>query len=246
MKLPKKISPDRIKEAVVEIKYTSNVPFEVIIGLVFKALDDTYTYTDRPIDLPDLQGFEQKGILLDYEKQYFFLNSKIKLELKPNSLIFTCLKQYSYISWLEYLPEIINTMDQIHNSGAFENFIRVGTRFISEYPNIDLNNCVKFSFSFGLPDVSSSNYSFKTEFEYLSNRVILRFNNKLGLFSIDSYEPVTAFISQIDIDVLRVINVKSTNLEELFENLNSIHDIEKEIFFSVLKDDFLNSLNPEY
>ncbi len=51
--------------------------------------------------------------------------------------------------------------------------------------------------------------------------------------------------SIIDIDT----SIESENIN-FFEDMNSIlgkgHSIEKEIFFGLLKDDFLKSLNPEY
>ena len=46
---PTKITPDRIKSAIVELKYSSKLPFEVVIGLFYKVLDDTYTYVNRPM-----------------------------------------------------------------------------------------------------------------------------------------------------------------------------------------------------
>jgi hypothetical protein len=52
MELPKKITPDFIKEAVVEIKFVSNVAPEVLIGLFFDAFDDSWFYTNRSIQAP--------------------------------------------------------------------------------------------------------------------------------------------------------------------------------------------------
>jgi hypothetical protein len=59
MKLPKKITPDRIKDAIVEVKYSSKYPFEVIVGLIFKALDDSYKYTNRPLSGIPLSSLPQ-------------------------------------------------------------------------------------------------------------------------------------------------------------------------------------------
>ena len=47
MRLLCRITPDSIKIQLLEIKYY-RVPFEVLVGFIYNALDDTYKYTNRP------------------------------------------------------------------------------------------------------------------------------------------------------------------------------------------------------
>ena len=49
MNLPKKIDPDNLKETVVEIKYLSELPFEILVGIFFNAFDKSFNYTNRPL-----------------------------------------------------------------------------------------------------------------------------------------------------------------------------------------------------
>jgi hypothetical protein len=42
--------------------------------------------------------------------------------------------------------------------------IQVGVRYISEYEKKDLKDCIKFNFSFGLPQVQSETTAFRSEF----------------------------------------------------------------------------------
>jgi len=249
MNIPKKISPDRIKDAIVEVKYSTNIPFEVVIGMFYKSLDETYYYTNRPLGKQQLTGVLPVNFLEKIEIQIgnraLFYNDKIKIELQPNSIIFNCLNDY--ISWDIYKPEIEKVLSQLSNAGVIETYTRVGVRYISEYPNIDLKDCVKFSFSFGMPDIVSDTYTFHSEFKNGGLRIILNLNNKLPI--VNSKNPSTQLpitqISNIDIDVI-MENLALVNNKELLESIETTHLKEKEVFFNLLNENFLASLNPVY
>ena len=49
MKIPRKITPDRISDSIVEIRYNTNIPFEALIGIFYQAVKDTFRYTNRPL-----------------------------------------------------------------------------------------------------------------------------------------------------------------------------------------------------
>lgn len=249
MKIPVKISPDRIKDAFVEVKYTSKVPFEVAVGMFYKSLDETYIYTNRSIgkqQLPSALPLNlSERLKIQIGSRPLFYNDKIKIELQPNSIIFNCLN--AYISWDLYKLEIEKVLTQLEKADVFETYIRVGVRYISEYPNIDLTDCVKFSFSFGMPDIVSETYSFHSEFKQDSFRIILNLNNKLPVLSPKSSSDqldVTP-ISNIDIDVI-MENLKISSNKELLECIDKTHLKEKEVFFNLLKEEFLDSLNPVF
>jgi uncharacterized protein (TIGR04255 family) len=249
MKIPIKISPDRIKDAFVEVKYTSKVPFEVAVGMFYKSLDETYTYTNRSIGKQQLPSAFPLNLSERLEIQIgsrpLFYNDKIKIELQPNSIIFNCLNDY--ISWDIYKLEIEKVITQLEKADVFETYKRVGVRYISEYPNIDLTDCVKFSFTFGMPNIVSDTYSFHSEFKQDSFRIILKLNNKLPVLSPKSSSAqldVTP-ISTIDIDVI-MENLKIHSNKELLECIEKTHLKEKEVFFNLLNEKFLDSLNPIY
>lgn len=249
MKIPKKISPDRIKDAIVEVKYSSKIPFEVAIGLFYKSLDDTYTYTNRSLGKQQIQNALPVNLFENLEIQIgnrtLFYNDKIKIEFQPNSIIFNCLNDY--ISWDFYKLEIEKVLAQLSEAGVIDNFTRVGVRYISEYPNIDLKDCVKFSFTFGMPDIVSDIYTFRSEFGQDGLRIILNLANKLPILNPRSTtaQPVITPISNIDIDVI-MESLSLVSYKELLDIIETTHSKEKEVFFNLLKEVFLTSLNPIY
>lgn len=245
MKIPKKISPDNIKDSVIEIRYTSKIPFEVAIGIFYKSLDDTFTYTNRPIgkqQLPNTIPSNLQKLEIQIGNRPLFYNEKIKIELRPNSIIFNCLDQY--ISWDIYKPEIENVLSQISKAEIIDNYTRIGLRYISEYSNLDLKNCLKFSFSFNMPDLKSKTYSFHSELEEDNLKIILNLNNNLSLINSKNELGISS-VSNVDIDVI-MENIEEKSLESLLSKIEIVHQKEKEIFFNLLKEEFLESLNPIY
>lgn len=250
MKIPKKISPDRIKDSIVEIKYNSSFPFEVVIGILYNQFDESYKYSNRPpVEKNQFPSeFLQPEVNNQFQfvlgNQYLFYNDKVIVELRPNSLIFNCLN--GYIGWQDYFLEIKNVIQNIIKTSVIDSFNRVGTRYISHYPDVDFKKCVKFEFSFGLPQVSSNTFAFTSEFIFENLKVILglRYNN-LAIPN-DTFNGIKP-VSIIDLDVIDdAINLKVTELELLFNKIDFLHTSEKTIFFSLLKEDFVKSLNPIY
>lgn len=249
MKIPKKISLDRIKDSIVEIRYSSPLPFEVAFGWFFKYIDNTYNYANRPPGLHKNQLSSLMGAGINQEiqiafNQYLFYNDKIKVELKPNSIFFNCLEQY--IGWENYIEEIKKFIEQLSKAGVIEVFNRIGIRYISHYPEIDIRKCVKFTFTFGMPQVVSNSFGFRTEFLYDNLKILLNMNNNLPVILNNQTNEIKP-LSIIDLDLIDDnFEIESQNLEELIDKIDSVHSKEKEVFFNILKEEFLQTLNPIY
>ncbi len=227
-----------------EVKFTSQLPYEIYLGQVYQSLDETYQYTNRP-------ALGQKNIQLPVDvprelklnfgpPMSLFFNDKIKFEVQPGSIIFNCIDKY--INWDLYFPEIIKVLNQIHKSNCVNFYNRIGIRYISEYPEADIKSITKFSFSFGMPEVSSENYSFRSEYKRDDFRVILNLSSKIPTVNAESHKKT---ISSIDIDIIKE-DFEITNLDSLFKLIDQAHTIEKITFFNLLQEDFLKSLNPQY
>ena len=249
MPLPKKINPDSIRESVVEVKYRSKLPFEVLIGIFFNSLDDTYKYTNRPIQQPVALhgGVSNPGqeLKIKIGSSSLFYNNKISIQLSPNSFVFTCLEHY--IGWELYEPEIRKALEMLNQKSDITKWIRVGIRYISEYPEKDLKDFIKFNFSFGLPEVKSETTAFRSEFNFKGSKVVLNLNNKVPIIkqSLTSKQAKLIQTSIVDVDVISD-NLDIDKLDDLLKVIRDNHDKEKEVYFGMLTEDFLLSLKPEY
>ena len=244
MKLPRKIDPDRIKDSIVEVKFTSLLPYEIYLGQIYQSLDESFKYTNRPA-----LGHKNIQLPVDVPRELkltfgaplsLFFNDKIKFEIQNGSIIFNCIDKY--ITWDLYFPEIMNVLNQIYTSKCIASFNRIGLRYISEYPETDIKSFTKFSFSFGMPEISSDNYSFRSEYIKDNFRVMLNLSSKIPALNVDSKKKT---ISSIDIDVISD-NFEIVDLDSLYSLIDKTHDIEKITFFNLLQEDFLKSLNPQY
>lgn len=236
MSLPKKISPDRIKNAIVEFGVIYTQPYEVVLGFVLDKIikNSNYQYVNSSSNIP-LEIQELSG------RNFLFFNEKIKFQLSPKTISINCYS--NYISWSTYLPEIKKVIDLINEIESNIIINRIGLRYVSEYVNVDLEDCLKFEFTFGFPNIKSKHYSFNSEFQYKNALVILTLRNMMPT----KVSNETQNLSHIDIDVIKKhLKIKLSDNDILIQNLEEIHKYEKEIFFDLLKNDFLKTLKPEY
>lgn len=244
MLLPKRIEPNRIKDSLVEVRFTSKLPYEIYLGLIYKSLEVNYKYTNRPqnpqktINLP-IDGDREIKLSLGSGSSLFY-NDFIKFEIQRGAIIFNCFDKY--VSWEIYKDEIIKVLRHLHNSNVVELYNRIGVRYISEYQDLDIKDITKFEFTFGLPEVSSDNYSFKAEYIRYESRIIISLTSRLPVVTSDAQKKI---VTAIDIDVIKE-KFDTSDLDNLIQVLEDAHEVEKMTFFSLLKDDFLQSLNPEY
>lgn len=243
MKLPKKISPDNIKDSVVEIRYEAAIPHEILVGLIYGKLSPNFKYTNRPLvenNLNPLNINIPKEILIASGVSLFY-NDKIKIQVQPNSIVFNCLKEY--ILWDNYFKQIRNVMTVLYEIGITK-YTRIGLRYINEYPNMELKNFVNFNFQFGMPQVESDLYIFKSEFRLNPFKVILNLKNRVLTQKINT--DLVESTSYIDIDVI-LEKIEINKLEELFLRIDEAHTTEKNIFFhKLLKEEYLKKVKIDY
>jgi uncharacterized protein (TIGR04255 family) len=249
MQLPTRITPDSITEAVVEVQYLSSTSFEVLIGIFYQAFDKSYTYTNRPLQqpnmLPALPAKRGQEITIQLGSQSIIYNDKVSISFMPNAFVFNCLNQY--IGWHDYRPEVEKALKVLWSTGQIKQWTRVGLRYVTQYPQKELKDCIKFNFTFGFPEVQSVTTAFKSEFEYKNARVVLNLHDKLPVVRQQhpGKHPEITPTSVIDIDVI-ADRLNIDNLDDLLIVMEDIHLKEKEVYFGMLKPEFLETLNPEY
>ncbi len=237
MRLPEKIKPDRLKDAIVEIGYNCSLPVEILIGSIYQSVDDSYTYSNRP--------FEDDNSDLEFDPTVIvplFYNDKIKLLLLPNRMVFNILE--NYIGWNDYKTEIQKLLGQIleKNSSILE-FTRASVRYISEYRGLNLIGNFKFTFTYGLPNIKSDVFTFRSEFVQDGLKIFLNLRNQIKV--LDDQDRILKPLSTVDIDVLND-DLSCNTLSEIISGVEKAHHKQKEIFFSIIDENFLKALKPEY
>lgn len=140
----------------------------------------------------------------------------------------------------EFLPFLQYIIRQLEKSGIVKNFIRIGIRYIDFFAT-DIFEKITLSIKLNDKPLVAKQTTISTIFEHdelitrvniQNNTVIIR-NNKQSHGSI------------IDTDTFFEPKHNSS-FEELIEMIDKQHDVSLNVFFDLLKPDFLETLNPEY
>jgi len=115
--------------------------------------------------------------------------------------------------------------------------VRIGLRYISFFENLDVLPNLKFELNLSGNSLIGASNVIRSEFELNSFKCIVQIANNALLNGKTSG-------STIDLDIIREND--AAILTNLTKNIELAHDTEKQIFFSLLKEDYLKKFNPEY
>ncbi len=239
MVIPKKIDICPIVDSVVELRFESNIFPNAVFGLIFNSLKDEYPKVEK---LPILQLPEQ---LRDADpnfkyKAHYKILSDDGYSVQIGSDVIVIGAPTPYPGWDKFSGKIYFVINEILKLNIIDRVIRLGLRLINFF-DINIFDQVNLNISINEEPLNPTNTVLRTEI-YKEN-----FHNTLQIANnttriIDSKNVVGSII---DIDTFK--NYSGTSFNSIFKNeIESAHNVEKEIFFSLLKEDFLNSLKPTY
>lgn len=241
MKIPKKITPDYLKDTIVQLVFNPGIPPELVLGEFKSLMDDDFTFVASkrmpiPIQVPGLPSIVQQN--------YFFTNktNEIKVEITENVIIFNCLQKY--IGWTKYFPIIESTIDKLLRNGTIQNIKRIGLRFISEYPEIRIFDKLNLGLKIDIPNIRFEATQIRSEYKDEQFKIILNIANELTRTIKEPGKPDK--FSIIDIDVISLFDEPVGEKNVVMSIIDKSHFKQKTIFFSLLSEIFLKDLNPEY
>lgn len=247
MKIPRKITPDNIKDSVVQFVFNPACPPELVIGRFENHLKDLLEFkggtppSKQIFRLPDgnelnfgqfQAGIFQGGFFLDKQES-------VKVTVSSNTLVFNTFKNYP--GWEVMLSVIKETIKIMFEAGIIESVQRIGVRYISQFDDIAIFG--KLKLSLGL-DISNKNYTttqIRSEYDEDGFKIILNLLNNFQRLD----NNVQRNFSTMDIDVITIYESIS-NVNEIIDNVDKAHFKQKSTFFSLLSEEFLKTLNPEY
>ncbi|SFD87158.1 TIGR04255 family protein [Thermophagus xiamenensis] len=234
MKLPKAIYPCPILDALVEIRFSTKIHPSAVFGMIFNVLKGDFPNVEN---LPILQLPEAVRATdpnFKFKPHYRISNEKFVIQIGPNVLTISSFPKYT--GWKEFSEQIFRVLNNVEKVGIIDSVIRIGIRYINFFDNnifkdIELKICIRNK------DIEYKNTIVRTEIEqgdYKSSLQVANnanYKNKLG--------------SIIDIDTFT-----ESNLKDFFANKEEVisrgHAKEKELFYSLLNENFLKTLNPTY
>ncbi|NUQ24840.1 MAG: TIGR04255 family protein [Saprospiraceae bacterium] len=232
--LPTKISPERLRDTVIELKYDSDIPAEYILGLVYDAVEDVLAPVNKQ-GSNELSFNPFSSIIINPRKD-LFQNEFIRLQVIEGRLIFN--SNGVYKGWIQYKEEIKKTLDLLSGKNLIKSINRIGLRYISEFSELQIFDKLIWNFHYTWKQSLNLNTSFRTEWEDNGDMIIVNLAN--------SALPHGETFSIIDIDVNYKFQEPIALGETVLDTIERLHHKEKEVFFGLMRRDFLLSLNPTY
>lgn len=243
VKLPKKITPSPIAEAVFEIRFTSDIPGNALCGIFYPIISKLFsgnTIEELPIvQLPPVVRDNDPN--LRFQPHYRVANGNYIFAFGPNSISFSCLTPYS--GWTNWTGFFFPILEEIGKIDILQNvkINRLGLRNINHISGNLLEN-TKTTFSMDNNSLAPFNTQIHSEFDENGYLIILTMANGIK-------QPNKDIFSVFDIDCVKTVNTTFTSFNnDVIKSglLTDLHDTNKKIFFGLLKEDFLKTLNPIY
>ena len=238
--IPKKLNICPLEEAVFEIRFSSDTPPDAIFGIIYSSVKDIFP-KESIKQLPVQQIPEQirlKDPNLKYQALHRLQKDNLSLSIGPNTLIFGNTKEYlGWHAWSTFFHSILNEVEKTEVLSKVE---RIGLRYINIFDNNILENTnVKLLIDNNQLLHETSNL--RTELVDSGFIKVLQIGNAVNITSNNQ----SRIGSIIDIDC--IYNFKDEDFFKDYSGLiNMAHEKEKELFFTLLNDEFLKSLNPKY
>jgi uncharacterized protein (TIGR04255 family) len=239
VKIPNRIDSP-VNEAVFEIRYNGNYPGEALYGILYKVFERFPG--KKAEDLPIMQipqQFRESDPVLRYQSFYRAVDGQFAFSIGPHSIVFSSFRPYTgWTEWERFFAPIIN---EIQKNEIINTIERIGLRYFDVFEE-NIFEHINAAFSVGGQPVRSDPSAFNTQFDMAGIQVILNIGNTAVVNGIQTKN------SLIDIDCIYPFNdcIAADFFPSYKEALEKTHHVNKQVFFGLLKLDFLNKFNPEY
>jgi uncharacterized protein (TIGR04255 family) len=245
MKIPRKLAKEPIAEVVTEMRFASAVSAKtsVMPGLIFGRFAPDYPEIQQnPVSamgmLQDAGDSEQFAFLPTHR----FIGSQGMIVLTPRSVLLHTVNA-RYPGWGEFRSRAQEVFSFVCDTQAFGAIDRVSIR----YTNILNVDSAEDSLAYTTAVVSLAGQQIKKERVHL--RVEFNRENLTGIVQLGArVEPLANLGlkpgSLLDVDV--IANGPFENLQAALASLDTAHDYEKELFFSLVEQEHLETYEPQY
>jgi len=240
MGIPKKIDNCPIVDSVVELRFKSSIFPNAVFGLIFKALQKDFSKVDK---LPILQLPEQ---LRDSDPNFKFKahyrlisDDGFSVQVGPDVLVIGAPTPYP--GWDKFFEKIQLVIKEVFKTDVIEDVVRLGVRFINFF-DLDVFEKINLDININSTSHKPKNTQLRTEIEKngFLNTLNIANNAKQAIQNNKERNG-----SIIDIDTFK--EYEQVDFKKIYKSeIETAHNSEKEIFFNLLKTEYLETFNPKY
>jgi uncharacterized protein (TIGR04255 family) len=239
MKFPRKIDPCPLREAVAEIRFDSTWPGDAVFGVVYSAVREKYPKSEKlpVLQVPEVVRTNDPGFT--YLPYYRLIGEGFLIQIGPK--VVSVITQEPYPGWERFVSEIQQVFETVKPLGFIDKVTRFAIRYINFFTDLDVFKNIKLGITLDGKDFTSNQMFFRTIVNRDRFHCLLQVGNDTQMQKDESVNSG----SIIDIDTYWV-NEDAEFFEQMGALLQEAHDVEKELFFSLLRTEFFNTLNPIY
>ncbi|MEZ4947342.1 MAG: TIGR04255 family protein [Cyclobacteriaceae bacterium] len=240
MEVPKKIDNCPIVDSVVELRFESSIFPNAVFGLIFNSLQKDFPKVEK---LPILQLPEQlrdSDPNFRFKAQYRLISDDgFSVQIGPDVLVMG--SPMPYPGWSGYFEKIKLVIERVYQTGVIKKVIRLGVRFINFF-DIDIFEQINLDITINNATHKPQNTQLRTELTKNGFLNTLNIANNAKQSIQNNKQRVGSII---DIDTFK--EYRNEDFKKIYESeIENAHNSEKEIFFSLLREEYLKKFNPEY
>ena len=246
MKLPKKLNKEPLIDAVFEIRFQSDAPASSILpGVLFAKLDGEKKIEKLPVSqLPEQVRTSDPH--LRYAPVIRIVWNNFTLMISDNGMAVGCILPYP--GWTLFMQSILELVDHLASSGIVKSVERYSLKYVDIIPADSLAeqvSAVNLKLTVG-------NHELKGEFFQV--RVDVPIGDYLNIVMINSSANAVLLSGEqragVAVDIDTILNIDGKDIGEIIpsisDNLQSMHDLNGELFFNCLKEETIARLEPIY
>ncbi len=239
MKLPKKITPCPIVEALVELRFIPKLPDEAVYGLLYNELKGYYSKFEKLPILQIPEEIRKNDPSFTFKPLYKMISDNYSLSIGHRVVTLGCNK--SYIGWEDFLKRLETTVEKIKSIGLTDKILRVGIRYINFF-DLNIFDKINLNISKKGNQFNPEQLNIRAEIKSGKYRNTLQISDRVEVVKENKIQKG----SIIDIDTFIEHNDENDLYADLITMIKEGHQKEKELFFGLLEEDYLNSLDPKY
>lgn len=236
MKLPTEISPNPLVLSTIELRFftqTSSIDLFPVVYQAFSSIFPKFEVSNLPSDV------KSSNPQFKFAPDYMLSNENYRLSFSNTVILFEHVSEYQF--WRNYFPFVSNCYEKFFNLVKAEFIERIGVRYASVLDKTEGANQVLVSVpAIGIP-------GYEEKFEHY--RTVAKVDNiklLLQVFDNAKAEKKDQTISGVYIDIDASFDQKIEPTGKALEIIDQLHLEQKKLFFSLLKEDYIQTLNPKY
>lgn len=242
IKIPKTLGKCPLVDALIEIRFSSNLDKSVIFGFIYGLVKESYP--GRVVNLPLSQipaQIRDNDPNLQFKPLYRLEGDDTILQIGTDVI---CLSsKIPYIGWDILSQKALTIINKLYTAGVIKDVIRLGHRYVNFFEG-DIANQLNMTFEFAHHYNIATNL-FRTEIIDGNFVSTLQYSNSAEYRPNQAAPTIVKRGCLIDIDTFRLYQ-DNYFLHNIKSEIDSAHLCEKTLFYSLLKPEFIQELEPQY